>query len=178
MDHRSGAGCHPPFLLRPETCLSGSRGPSPTVLKVLSLAVVVVVVRGSDGTFNRASLHVGGSGGPLASPGTDPGRPFSRWSRGAPACVRVCVCSASASMQTVPCGVCSSRGWRPSSPGPLARQGLGYGLRARPWAGLWDAPPPHTCLVPPLVGFDPPSCPQLLEQESLGRPLSPASGRS
>lgn len=150
-------------------CLSGSQGPSPTVLRVLSLGSPMGPSPGFSSRQWRRQL--------TGQPGTDPGRPSGWWSRGL---LRVCMCVisvhiyAKGAAQAVQLPEAEAR-----PPEPLSVQGAGCGAAGQ-GQGLGLACSASTYLLNTsscwAVTF--PSRPRLLEQKSLGPPHSPASGQS
>lgn len=147
------------------TCLSGSRGPSPTVLRVLSLGSPMGPSTGFSSRQWRRQL--------TGQPWDGPWETVWLVVPGAPTCVHVCA------QRPHLCKRCSARGQRHGSRSPCLCRAQDAGLegKARSWAveclsskyllntSSWWA-----------VTF--PSRPRLPEQKSLGHPHSPASGQS
>lgn len=145
-------------------CLSGSQGPSPTVLRVLSLGSPMGPSPGFSSRQWRRQL--------TGQPGTDPGRPSGWWSRGL---LRVCMCVISVHIYAKGAAQAVQRQEaeaRPPSPCPCRAQDAGLQGKARGWASTYLLNT-SSCWA---VTF--PSRPRLLEQKSLGPPHSPASGQS
>lgn len=126
--------------------------------------------------LRQAFLHV--SGGRLTGqPWDRPRDRVGRWSRGARVCV-VCVLSVRiyAKGAALPVRLQVVEAQRPVPPDYAGHRMWGW--RARPGAGTVECSSSKYLLNTSCWAANFPSCPQLLEQKSLGALFSPASGRS